>query len=175
MKIVLVFVSTLDGKVTKWGDPFVRKWSSNEDQVYFSKIWKNSKLIVVGSNTFNADILKPSVNNRILVMTSQPGKYKEFEVKDHLEFTDESPVQLTSHFSKEGYEQMLLAGGSHIASSFLREQLVDELWLTLEPKIFGTGNSFVLEEEFDIKLRLISCEKVNEQGTLITKYAVLKS
>ena len=42
------------------------------------------------------------------------------------------------------------------------------------PKIFGVGGNFVIEERLDINLRLISCEKVNEQGTLITKYEVLK-
>ena len=69
---------------------------------------------------------------------------------------------------------MLLVGGANVATSFLKEQLVDELWLTIEPKIFGTGGNFVIEEELDINLRLLSCEKVNDQGTLITKYAVVK-
>ena len=59
-------------------------------------------------------------------------------------------------------------------TSFLKEQLIDEVWLTIEPKIFGTGGNFVIEEELDIDLKLLSCEKVNEQGTLITKYAVIK-
>jgi dihydrofolate reductase len=66
-------------------------------------------------------------------------------------------------------------GGPHVATSFLKEQLIDELWLTLEPKIFGTGGNFATDENLDINLRLIHCEKVNKQGTLITKYAVLKN
>ena len=69
---------------------------------------------------------------------------------------------------------MLVVGGPHIATSFLKEQLIDELWLTFEPKIFGRGGNFVTEINLDINLHLIHCEKVNEQGTLITKYAVLK-
>ena len=69
---------------------------------------------------------------------------------------------------------MLVVGGPHVATSFLKEQLIDELWLTLEPKIFGIGDNFATEVKLDINLHLIHCEKVNEQGTLITKYAVLK-
>ena len=46
--------------------------------------------------------------------------------------------------------------------------------MTLEPKIFGTGGNFVTDVKLDISLHLIHFEKVNEQGTLITKYAVLK-
>lgn len=69
---------------------------------------------------------------------------------------------------------MLVVGGPHIATSFLKEQLIDEIWLTIEPKIFGTGGNFVRVENLNINLRLIHFEKVNEHGTLITKHQVLK-
>ena len=174
MKIVLVFVSTLDGKVTKWGDPHVKSWSSQKDQNYFNKIWADAKLIIMGSNTFNAEPFRPSLNHLLVVMTGQPAKYKSQEVIDRLEFTNKSPVQLVQRFEREGYEQILLVGGAHIATSFLKVQLVDEIWLTIEPKIFGMGGNFVIEEKLDINLRLIHCERANEQGTLITKYEVLK-
>ena len=174
MNTILIFVATLDGKVTKWGDPLVRKWSSKDDQDYFRMIWKDSRLIVMGSNTFNAEHIKPSVNHHFVVMTSEPAKYKESEVSGQLEFSNESPAPLSARLDDQGYKNMLLVGGPHVATSFLKEQLVNELWLTIEPRIFGTGGNFAIEEELDIELSLLSCEKVNEQGTLITKYAVVK-
>jgi len=174
MKIVLVFVSTLDGKVTKWGEPQVKSWSSKEDQDYFRKIWEDSKLIVMGSNTFNADPVKPSPKHHFVVMTHRPADYKSHKVPGQVEFTDESPAKLTARFEKEGHKQMLVVGGPQVATSFFKEQLVDELWLTIEPKIFGTGDNFVTAEKLQIDLQLISSEKVNENGTLITKYKVLK-
>ena len=174
MRTVLVFVSTLDGKVTKWNESNVSLWSSQEDQKYFKKIWNDSKLLIMGSNTFNADPIKPSSNQLLVIMTREPSKYKKYEVSGQLEFSDKSPGQLTFHFAKKGYEQMLVVGGAHIGTSFLKEQLIDELWLTVEPRIFGVGSNFAIEEKLDINLHLISCERVNAQGTLITKYAVLK-
>jgi dihydrofolate reductase len=107
-------------------------------------------------------------------MTGQPSKYKSYEILGQLEFRSESPVDLAKHFEMEGYEHMLVVGGPHIATSFLKEQLVDELWLTIEPKIFGVGGNFVIEEKLDINLQLISCENVDKQGTLFTKYAVIR-
>jgi dihydrofolate reductase len=175
MKTILIFVATLDGKVTKWGDPYVRKWSSKEDQEYFRKIWKDSRLIVMGSSTYNADRIKPSVNHHVIVMTSEPVKYKELEIPGQLEFSDKSPAQLSASLDEKGYKDMLLVGGAHIATSFLKEQLVDELWLTIEPVIFGTGGNFVINENLDIDLKLLSVEKVNERGTLITKYSVINN
>jgi dihydrofolate reductase len=175
MKTILIFVSTLDGKITKWGEPHVSSWSSHQDQDYYKKVLNESRLIVMGSNTFKADTFKPSVNHQLIVMTGHPDKYKSLEITGQIEFTNESPVELVAHFIRKGHQQMLVVGGPHVATSFLKEQLIDELWLTFEPKIFGRGGSFVTETNLDINLHLIHCEKVNEQGTLITKYAVLKS
>ena len=174
MNTILIFVSTLDGKVTKWGDPHVRLWSSHQDQDYYKQIWNESKLIVMGSNTFNAEPLNPSSNHQLIIMTRNPDKYKNLEISGQIEFTNESPVELIARFISKGHKQILVVGGAHIATSFLKEQLIDEVWLTIEPKIFGTGGNFATEVNLDINLHLIHCEKVNEQGTLITKYAVLK-
>jgi dihydrofolate reductase len=174
MKTILIFVSTLDGKITKWGAPDVKLWSSHQDQDYYKKIWHESPLIVMGSNTFNAGSF-PSLNQQLIVMTGHPEKYKKLKNSWQIEFTNESPVELINRFTNNGYEQMLVVGGPHVATSFLKEQLIDELWLTLEPKIFGTGGNFATDVKLDINLRLLHFEKVNELGTLITKYEVLKN
>jgi dihydrofolate reductase len=173
MKTILIFVSTLDGKVTKWGESHVKSWSSPQDQDYYKKTWNESQLIVMGSNTFNAGAF-PSLNHQLIVMTGHPDKYKNSKKSGKIEFTSESPAKLTDRFKSKGYDQMLVVGGPHVATSFLKEQLIDELWLTLEPKIFGAGANFATDVKLDINLRLLHFEKVNEQGTLITKYAVLK-
>ena len=174
MKTILIFVSSLDGKVTKWGEPNVRSWSSHQDQDYYKKVWSESRLIVMGSSTFNADTFNPSQGHLIIIMTRHPDSYKSFEIPGQMEFTNETPAELYSRFTTKGYPQMLVVGGPHIATSFLKEELIDELWLTIEPKIFGMGGNFATDAELDINLRLIQSEKVNDQGTLITKYTVLK-
>jgi dihydrofolate reductase len=174
MKTILIFVSTLDGKVTKWGEPHVSSWSSHQDQDYYKNVLNESRLIVMGSNTFNADTFKPSLNHQFIILTRHHDKYKSLEVAGQLEFTNESPLEINARFKNKGDKQMLVVGGPHVATSFLKEQLIDELWLTIEPKIFGTGGNFATGVNLDITLRLLHFEKVNEQGTLITKYAVLK-
>jgi dihydrofolate reductase len=172
VKKILIFVSTLDGKITKWGDPHIRSWSSKNDQDHFDLIWNDTRIIVMGNNTYKPDPVKPSAKHLFVVMTRNPVKYKSKEIPGQLEFTKESPAQLVSRFEKEGEEKMLIVGGAQIATSFLRAQLIDELWLTIEPKIFGQGGNFVIEEKLDINLKLVSCTRVNNLGTLVTKYMV---
>ncbi len=174
MKTILIFVSTLDGKVTKWGSPRVKLWTSHQDQDYYKKVWNESRLIIMGSGTFKPESFNPFPNHLLIIMTRRPDTYKSLEVPGQIEFTNKTPVELATRFKSKGHKQMLVVGGPHVATSFLKEQLIDELWLTFEPRIFGTGENFATDENLDINLRLIHCDKVNEQGTLITKYAVLK-
>ena len=174
MKVILVFVSTLDGKVTKWGAPHVGDWTSIQDREYYKQIWKDAQLIVMGSNTYMQEKFSSSPQHLLLVMTKHTSKYKQYEVPGQIEFTDDNPKELVEQFQKKGFETMIVSGGGHVATSFFEKQLIDEVWLTIEPKIFGTGGNFVIEQKMDIDLKMISCEKVNEQGTLITKYAVIK-
>jgi dihydrofolate reductase len=174
MRIILVFVSTLDGKITKWGDPKVSLWTSEEDKKYFRKTWNEAPVIIMGSNTFLAEKLGSVRDHLVIVMTRRPDAYQKMEVKGRLEFSDESPGQLADRFKKADFPTMMVVGGAQVATSFLMDGLIDEIWLTIEPKIYGKGGNFVIEKELDLELRLISCEQVNPEGTLITRYKVLK-
>lgn len=175
MKTILILVSTLDGKITKWGDPMIRSWSSQDDQDYFDAIWNDTRVIIMGSGTYRPAPVKPDSKHLFLVLTRHPDKFKSFEVPGQLEFTNESPLQVIKRIEVGLEEKILIVGGAQIATAFLREQLIDELWLTFEPKIFGIGPGIVIAEKLDIRLNLISCDRVNELGTLMTKYKVLRA
>jgi dihydrofolate reductase len=174
MKTILIFVSSLDGKITKWGNPDVRSWSSRSDQEYFDSVWGNTRVILMGRASYEARPVSPGTKHIFIVMTRQPEKFKDREAPGQLEFTDHPPLSLVQRFEDEGEERMLILGGPEIATLFLKENLVNELWLTLEPKIFGQGGNFVKDERLDIELELLSCNRLNEQGTQVMKYRILK-
>jgi dihydrofolate reductase len=175
MKVILVFVTALDGKVTRWDDPDVRRWTSQEDKEHFSRIWNESRLIVMGRGTFAEYPPKPVSGQLFHIMTNNPSAYRDSEVPGRIEFSDEKPRVLVSRFENEGFTEMFVLGGPRIFSSFLKEQLADELWLTIEPRLFGAGMSLAGDEKLDVSLHLISCDRVNEQGTLIARYSILKT
>jgi dihydrofolate reductase len=174
MKTILIFVSTLDGKITKWGDPDIRSWSSKYDQDHFDAIWNETRVIIMGKGTYDPSQVAPTPGHLFIVMTRDPESYQNKERTGKLEFTSKTPYDLIRRFETEGEETLLIVGGPHIATLFLKDQLINELWLTIEPRIFGKGGNFVVEEELDIKLKLLSYSKVNDEGTIVTKYMVLK-
>lgn len=180
MKIILIDVSSLDGKLTKGHDENIYEWSSPEDFAHFQKTKEENNLLVMGSGTFDKvkDIEKARLQaeeRRLrIVLTSKPEKYQQYVVPGQLEFSKEKPKQLIERLEKCGYKQLLLVSGGNVATSFFKEKLIDELWLTIEPKIFGKGEPLVQEEQFDITLQLIKHKLLNKQGTLLLKYKILK-
>ncbi len=177
MKIIMAAVSSLNGKITKRNDPNIYTWTSKEDsQLFFSLIEKNN-LIVMGSKTYEAarSLIKLKKGKLRVVLTRNPKKYSKETIKEMLEFSSENPLQLIKRLENRGYKKILLVGGATINSLFLKSKLVNEIYLTLEPKIFGSGKSLLNEESLDISLKLISTKKLNRQGTILLKYKVLNS
>lgn len=46
-------------------------------------------------------------------------------------------AQLAAYLYKAGYKHVLVEGGPHILGSFFRADLIDEVFVTMAPKIFG--------------------------------------
>src|SRR3989344_4584731 len=109
MKIIMVAVSSVNGKITKGSDPNIYKWTSDEDKkLFFSMIAKNN-LIVMGSKTYEAarDKIRLSPNKLRIILTRNPKKYFKETVKDSLEFSSESPRELVKRLEKLGFENLL--------------------------------------------------------------------
>ncbi len=172
MKIIFVAVTSLDGKMTRGDSPLVHEWSSDEDAFHFLQTRNEHSLIVMGSGTY--DIVKPLAEKARLriVLTSKPERYANEMVPGQIEFSKESPAELVERLEDLGYEQMLLVAGQKVTTEFFKENLITEVWLTIEPKIFGAGNALVIER-MEVDLQLLSIEKLNEQGTILLKYRVV--
>ena len=118
MKIILVDVASVDGKLTKGNSANIHDWTSKEDLAYFEKVKSENNLLVMGSGTFEKAEIKPEKERLRIVLTSNPEKYMQYEIKDQLEFSNETPQELIKHLEKRGYKQMLLVSGGKLATSF---------------------------------------------------------
>lgn len=175
MKLILVMVTTLDGKSTRGKETNNHTWTSPEDQKHFQQILQTAKLIIMGSGTYEP--AKNTMEHRTdllrVVITRDPNKYESEKIPGKLEFTNESPASLIKRLESKGFAEGYLVGGAHTNTEFLKQGIVTELWQTLEPKILGVGNGIVGEEAVDITLKLLSTERMNEHGTLLLKYEVI--
>lgn len=177
MKLILVMVTSLDGRSTKKENKSnIHSWTSKEDQEHFQRIVDSAHLIIMGSTTY--ETIRENIKHRDdllrVVITRSPSKYKNEKIPGKLEFTNESPTELIARLQTQGYEEGYLVGGASTNTDFIKKRLVSEFWQTLEPKILGVGNGIVGEEQLDTTLKLISLEKMNEEGTLLLKYHVVQ-
>lgn len=168
----MVMLSSVDGKSTQGNNQNVYSWSSIEDQKHFFSLIKKNNLIVMGRITYDASrpVIKLEKGKLRIVLTRNPKKYFKKSVKGQLEFTNETPVDLVERLSKKGYKNMLLVGGSIINGLFLKYNLVNELYLTIEPKIFGKGKDIIEGQLLNKSLKLINIKKINKAGTLVLQY-----
>jgi dihydrofolate reductase len=174
MKVILLDVMSLDGKLTKWEDSPASEWASAEDGEQFLKKVRQSSAVIMGSKTFFINDLHPHTERLSIIMTRTPESYKDLAVAGQLEFTKEQPKELIARLEKAGHNEVLLISGSTIATLFFQEQLIDELWMTIEPKLFGKGLSVVGDQKLDISLQLLQVMQLNKRGTLQLKYQVIK-
>src|SRR3989344_7228835 len=169
MKVTMVAVSTLNGKTTKGEESHIYSWTSKEDARFFFGLKEKNNLIVMSSKTYEAakKLMKHKEGRLRIVLTRNPKKYVKDTIENMLEFSSKDPLELVKDLENRGYKNMLLVGGNTI---FLKSNLVDEIYLTLEPKIFGKGKSLLNDEDMDFSLQLLSIKKLNKQGTILLKY-----
>ena len=176
MHITLIMVSTVNGKITHSDDPDETGWSSTEDQTLFSSLKQTHNLIVMGSETYLANKKRMKLQNNVLriVFTRNPKKYRTNEVTYRLEFVNTAPKKLVHNLESRGYTKMLLVGGSEVNALFFKNNLIDKLHLTIEPRMFGLGKNIIAEQDYAVQLQLVSVEKLNDSGTLHAIYQVIK-
>jgi len=177
MYITLVMVQSVDGKTTYKTDPHIYSWTSPEDQKHFTTLIAQSSLIIMGRKTYEVakPMMKHAPGRLRIVVTSTPKQFESQQIPGQLEFTSQQPTELISRLEQQGYTQALLVGGANVNTAFFKDNLIDELVLTIEPYIFGQGNNFVGEIDKKISLVLKTMEKLNNQGTILLHYQVKKS
>lgn len=168
MRIIMVAAVSADGFIAdKNGN--VTDWTSTEDKEFFSQIKTEYPLIVMGSTTYDK-LPKPlSAEPKRIVLTSNPPRYFK-DSSDSVMFVDFSPIEFYEKFSKE-YETCLHLGGSRAYDSFLKEGLIDEIYLTHEPTVLGGGTPIVSSGKLELSaFDQIESRPLNDQGTILEHY-----
>jgi dihydrofolate reductase len=173
MRIVLIAAQSLDGFITKHAEPGTA-FTSPEDKAYFRAVLAAFDAGIFGGETYRVsrDFIRdrlPGLRIR-MVMTRSPERYAAETIPGALEFTRAAPAALAAILQSRGIERCALLGGSHVHSLFFEAGLVDEVWLTVEPVLFGGGTP-LLARRADVRLELQAIEKLGVHALLL-KYRV---
>ncbi len=167
MKCFIIAALTADGYIAKNPNTPSTTWTSAEDKKRFVEISKRAGVIVLGQNTwmtFGSKALKGRLN---VVYSPNP-----LPAAEGMETTMKSPADLLKELESRGFKEVAICGGSQIYTMFMKSGLVDTLYLTIEPVLFGDGIR-LFKEDLDFKLKLVNSERT-ENGTMLQEYDVIK-
>lgn len=160
-EVAIIAAVTADGFIARKNDEISTSWTSKEDTKFFVQKTKELGVMIMGNTTFQT-IGKALPGRRTIVMTRNPDKHDV----EGVEFTANSPSRLLEVLSKEGHETVAICGGSTVYAAFLEQDLVTDIYLTVEPIVFGDGIKFA-NSYMEKNLQLIDCNKLSDQVILL--------
>lgn len=161
MKCFIIAAVTADGYIAKT-ENHPAFWTSKADKKRFVELTKRAGVVVMGSKTF-ATLPRP-LKERVNIVYSRSKSYEGAETM----FKD--PKGMLAELEDRGFKEVAICGGSHIYTMFMKAGVVDTLYLTIEPILFGSGIP-LFHEDMLTHLKLVSSVQ-DESGALLLEYAV---
>jgi len=159
---------TLDGRVVV---PESRWVTGEESRRRVHELRAASDAVAVGMGTVRADA--PRLDARDVEASSQPRRLAfgtgRLPEGSELELVAGPLDETLKRLAAEGVQSLLLEGGPTLASSFLREGLVDKLLLFVAPTLAGSGRRWVDELGASLSLAGLEAERVGDD-LLLTGY-----
>jgi len=153
VKVIAIWTQSIDGFIAKSADDDL-SWGKKADKRWFSKVTRGIGVVVMGRRTFEL-IGKPLPGRLNIVMSRKIKK---------------SPREILEELKQKGFERVAICGGASIYTLWLKEKLVDEIWVTVQPVIFGQG--IIPTSGVGMELELLSREDIGE-GIVALKYKVI--
>ncbi len=161
MNVILYMAQTPNGFIATGEDD--TSFVSDAEWKHFRKMIGKSDAIVVGRKTYemmqeNREIIP---NVLMVVLTRNPSHFRK---EDDVLFTNKKPKEIVSQMKKMGFSTVLIAGGGILNAHFLKDKLVNEVYLDIEPLMLGSGIPLMSAHDFKLKLKLLGIKKFHANG-----------
>ncbi|MEK7465417.1 MAG: dihydrofolate reductase family protein [Patescibacteria group bacterium] len=172
MKVVLYMGISINGYIAKSDGN--SEWTSEEDIQGFFEQSKKVGNIIMGKNTFReASKYGYFPFSGALNVVATKEKIKNTWGEKRVLFTDRAPCEILKMLEAKGFESAFLAGGGELNSSFMKDGLINEIYLDVEPLVFGRGIKVFADSDFEFELKLLGSRMLNAD-TIQLHYAVVK-
>ena len=160
MKTILYMAMSVDGFIARENDD--TSFVSDTEWESFRSMIRRTKDIIVGARTY--EIMKAGgefkglEDTRVLVVAADNST--KLLQKNHSAVS--SPKEALSILEKEGFREVLVAGGGTLNGSFMEQGLIDEIYLDVEPVALGKGINLFGGKNVDARLKLLESKKLSE-------------
>ncbi len=142
MKKILIVATSLDGYIAESEKQVSTAWTSEEDKAWFNKLSREIGVMIMGKTTYET-IGRPLPERKTIVMTRDENfaqKIENFEIESEEKLYatgTKSPQKILEVLEQKGLSQVAICGGAKVYQEFLVNELIDEIYLTIEPVFLG--------------------------------------
>ena len=164
-RFVAYVAASVDGRIslTKRTPP---RWTSREDWEFFQKSLSRIEAVVVGRNTYQSVAERLRKRNSFVLSSRQ----KTLTRRGTVTFVNPAKVHLPKLL--ERYKSVAVLGGGTVYQFMLDKKLLDEIFVTVEPLIFGHGKEMFIGGTLATRVSLLSVKRLNRTGTLLLHYQI---
>ena len=162
---------SLDGRRSPTPDQ-PSDWTSTADKKMLKRILNGADWLVVGRVTYELH-RRFLCRRRCLVLTGSA--QTAWHQDDRLVFRDPRTLDLPEFFRQVGAGDVTVIGGCRTYSYCLERELIEYLYLTIEPVAFGSGPPlFDLQPGMCRRFQLDQCSADQESGSVFLRYRRLR-
>lgn len=169
-RVVLYVANSLDGYIAR-EDGSV-DWLFDPYAHGYEFFYEDVDTVIMGRKTYDQALSfeeAPYSSKRAIIFsrTAKPSPYAG------LEFTSEPPQDVVRRLKEEDGGMIWLVGGREISELLIANELVDELIVSIHPKILISGIPLVASKDCAVDLKLVTYE-VFKSGLVQLRYEIVK-
>lgn len=150
MKTILYMATSVTGKTTS--DNNDTSWVQESDVERMDTVMSRCGAMVMGKSTYESFGNDLPLGKALLVVMTHD-KDLLAKKQEGLIFTNTSPKEVLSMLEEKGFQEIMLAGGEKLNSTFLSENLINEIRIIVKPLVIGQGKSlFDIPKKVSLKL-----------------------
>ena len=171
MKVILFMAQSINGIIARKNNQ--EDFLSDENWQSFLNLTKKTKCFITGRKTYEQvkklkDYNFDNINATKIIVSHN--KHLPLN-KSYILAT--SPQDALKQASQLGFKEVLLTGGGNLNTSFIKNKLIDEIIINIEPYILGQGITLFSKNKFENKLRLLNIKQLKD-GIIQLHYKLIK-
>ncbi|MGD9128968.1 MAG: dihydrofolate reductase family protein [Candidatus Woesebacteria bacterium] len=207
MNVFIIAAISADGFIAQDKEQSSLNWTTKADTKFFVERTKKAAVVVMGRKTYQT--IKPKYRpfkNRLNIVYSRDDSWLRDDEKLFLEqtvkegwlaqptqfyVTQDNPKNLISSLKKKNIKEVAICGGVSIYTKFMQAGVVNKIYLTVEPVLFGSGlklfnqslspaallgsattaTATAKNKDFQA-LQLVAVKKLGDEGAVLLEYDV---
>jgi len=166
-KIILYIASSLDGYIARENGEIDWLFDPSDTDYGYTELMNSIDTVLMGRKTYEQVLTfgeYPYLDKKSYVFTTQPR-----ENDSNAEFITSNISTFISQLKESEGKHIWLVGGAELTKYFLKNKLIDELILFVQPTLIGSGIPLFQGIEKDQQLNLKN-QKIYENGMVELRY-----